>query len=343
MSARRGDAGEERILLAHGGGGLLTARLLEQVVLPRLNDPALRELGDAAVVEVEAGHLAFTTDGYVVSPLFFPGGDIGKLAICGTVNDLAVTGAEPLYMSLGMVLEEGLLVDDLHTIVESVAHWARVAGVRVVTGDTKVVERGRCDGLYLTTAGVGRVVVPKPLGPRRIRPGDSVIVSGPLGDHGVTIMAGRAGLYFGADLESDCAPLWSLVRAVLGTGCDVHAMRDLTRGGLAGALCDLAKASGQTFLIEEARLPLKGAVRGACDLLGLDPLSVANEGRLVLFCSQEDAETIVKAMRTDEQGIAAEVVGTVTSDTTGLAVLATAVGGERVIDMPVGEDLPRIC
>jgi len=330
-------------LLAHGGGGLLTSRLLEQVVFPCLDDPVLGELGDAAVVDVAAGRVAVTTDGYVVSPLFFPGGDIGKLAVCGTVNDLAVTGAEPLFMSLGMVLEEGLLVSDLRRIVESVAHWARVAGVRVITGDTKVVERGRCDGLYLTTAGFGRVVVRRPLGPDLIRPGDSVIVSGPLGDHGVTIMAGRAGLSFGSDLESDCAPLWGLVRSVLETGCDVHAMRDLTRGGLAGALCDMARASGLTVRIEETRLPLRGAVRGACDLLGLDPLSVANEGRLVLFCSEEVAPTILETMRGNEYGAAAEIVGQVGPDMTGVAVLATAVGGERVIDMPVGEDLPRIC
>ena len=343
MNDRTDSTSEERILLAHGGGGLLTSRLLEQVVFPWLDDPVLGELGDAAVVDVAAGRLAVTTDGYVVSPLFFPGGDIGKLAVCGTVNDLAVTGAEPLYMSLGMVLEEGLLVSDLRKIVESVAHWAGVAGVRVIAGDTKVVERGRCDGLYLTTAGVGRVVVPEPPRPSRIRPGDSVLVSGPLGDHGVTIMAGRAGLAFGPDLESDCAPLWGLVRSVLETGCAVHAMRDLTRGGLAGALCDLAKASGQTVRIEEARLPLRGAVRGACDLLGLDPLSVANEGRLVLFCSREDAATILEAMRGNEYGAAAEMVGQVGADISGVAVLATAVGGERVIDMPVGEDLPRIC
>jgi len=340
-----GQAGtrEERILLAHGGGGLLTSRLLEQVVFPWLDDPALQALGDAAVVDGEGGRLAVTTDGYVVSPLFFPGGDIGKLAVCGTVNDLAVTGAEPLYMTLGMVLEEGLLLSDLGRIGESVARWARTAGVRVIAGDTKVVERGRCDGLYLTTAGVGRVVVPEPIGPARIRRGDAVIVSGPLGDHGVTIMAGRAGLSFGSDLESDCAPLWSLVRSVLETGCEIHTMRDLTRGGLAGALCDLAKASGQTVRIEEARLPLRGAVRGACDLLGLDPLSVANEGRLVLFCSGEDAVPILEAMRGSEYGAAAEIIGHVGEDVTGVAVLVTTVGGERVIDMPVGEDLPRIC
>jgi hydrogenase expression/formation protein HypE len=333
----------DRILLAHGGGGLLTSRLIEEVVLPILDDPVLRELDDAAVVEVDAGRLAFTTDGYVVSPLFFPGGDIGKLAVCGTVNDLAVKGAEPLWMSLGMVLEEGLLISDLRRVIESVGTWARSAGVRVIAGDTKVVERGKCDGVYLTTAGVGRIAIPDPPRAARIRPGDAVIVNGFLGDHGMTIMAGRSGLSFWPELESDCAPLWGLVRAVLATGCTVHAMRDLTRGGLAGAVCDLAQASGTTIRIEEAVLPVRGAVKGACDLLGIDPLSVANEGRLVLFCPRKDAVAILAALRGHQYGVSAAIVGEVGAEPTGMAVLRTTFGGERVIDTPLGEDLPRIC
>lgn len=334
---------EERILLGHGGGGLLTARLIEGLVLPVLDDPALLALDDAAAIDVESGRLAFTTDGYVVSPLFFPGGDIGKLAVCGTVNDLAVCGAEPLWMSLGMVLEEGLLMSDLRTVVESVGTWARAAGVRVVTGDTKVVERGRCDGLYLTTAGVGRMAVADPPGVARIRPGDAVIVNGFLGDHGTTVMASRSGLSFAEQLESDCAPLWGLVNAVLATGCAVHAMRDLTRGGLAGAVHDLARGSRTTIYVDEASLPVRPAVRGACDLLGFDVLTVANEGKLVLFAPADEGEAIVAAMRGHEYGASAEIVGEVGAGEPGMAVLRTRLGGQRVIDMPVGEDLPRIC
>ena len=334
---------EERILLGHGGGGLLTARLIEELILPVLDDPALRALDDAAVVTVDAGRLAFTTDGYVVSPLFFPGGDIGKLAVCGTVNDLAVCGAEPLWMSLGMVLEEGLLISELRTAIQSVGRWARTAGIRVIAGDTKVVERGRCDGVYLNSAGVGRVVPADPPGAERIRPGDAVIVNGFLGDHGMAVMAARSGLSFAPGLESDCAPLWDLVRTVLATGCTVHAMRDLTRGGLAGAVCDLARASGTAIHVDEAGLPVRPAVTGACDLLGFDVLGVANEGKLVLFCPMEEAGTVLAAMRGHEYGASAAVVGEVRADEPGMAVLRTRLGGQRVIDMPVGEDLPRIC
>ncbi len=331
------------IVLAHGGGGLLTARLIEEVVLPAVDDPVLRQLDDAAVVEVDAGRLAFTTDGYVVSPLFFPGGDIGKLAVCGTVNDLAVKGAEPLWMSLGMVLEEGLPISQLQTVLASVGTWARAAGIRVVAGDTKVVERGKCDGIYLTTAGIGKVVLADPPEPARIRPGDAVIVNGFLGDHGMAIMAGRSGLSFASGLESDCAPLWDMVRTVLARGSTMHAMRDLTRGGLAGALYDLARASGTTIFIEEADLPVRPMVKGACDLLGLDPLGVANEGKLVLFCPPEEADQILTVMRGHEHGVSAAIIGEVGPEPTGMAVLRTSFGGERVIDMPVGEDLPRIC
>jgi hydrogenase expression/formation protein HypE len=278
-----------------------------------------------------------------VSPLFFPGGDIGKLAVCGTVNDLAVCGAEPLWMSLGMVLEEGLLVSELRAVIQSVGTWARTAGIRVITGDTKVVERGRCDGVYLNSAGVGRLVPVDPPGSGRIRPGDAVIVNGFLGDHGMAVMAARSGLSFAPGLESDCAPLWDLVRTVLATGCTVHAMRDLTRGGLAGAVCDLARASGTAIHVDEASLPVRPAVRGACDLLGFDVLSVANEGKLVLFCPADEAGTVLAAMRGHEYGTSAAVVGEVRAEEPGMAVLGTRLGGQRVIDMPVGEDLPRIC
>jgi hydrogenase expression/formation protein HypE len=334
---------EDRILLGHGGGGLLTGRLIRELILPILDDPALRALDDAAVLDVEAGRLALTTDGYVVSPLFFPGGDIGKLAVCGTVNDLAVKGAAPLWMCLGMVVEEGLLLADLRRVVDSVGRWAKSAGIRVVAGDTKVVEKGRGDGVYLTSTGVGRVIPAEAPGPERIRPGDAVIVNGFLGDHGVAVMAARSGLTFDPGLESDCAPLWSLVQAVLESGCSIHAMRDLTRGGLAAAVCELARASGTTIYLEELALPVRPPVRGACDLLGLDLLTVANEGKLVLFCPAEEVETVLTAMKNNEYGGAAAQVGEVRAEEPGMAVLRTRLGGRRVIDLPVGEDLPRIC
>jgi hydrogenase expression/formation protein HypE len=319
--------------------------LIEELILPILDDPALDALDDAAVVTAEAGSLALTTDGYVVSPLFFLGGDIGKLSVCGTVNDLAVKGAEPLWMCLGMVIEEGLPLADLRKVVESVGRWAKLAGIRVVAGDTKVVEKGRGDGIYLTSSGVGRVVSTEAPGPGadRVLPGDAVIVNGFLGDHGVAVMAARSGLSFDPDLESDCAPLWGMVRAILDTGCAIHAMRDLTRGGLAGAVCDLARASGTTIYIEESSLPVRPAVRGACDLLGLDLLTVANEGKLVLFCPAEEADAVLAAMRNHEYGASAALIGEVRTDDPGMAVLCTRLGGQRVIDMPVGEDLPRIC
>jgi hydrogenase expression/formation protein HypE len=333
----------DHVLLGHGGGGLLTRELIESVILPMLDNPLLRPLDDAAILSVESGRLAFTTDSYVVSPLFFPGGDIGKLAVCGTVNDLAVKGAKPLWMSLGLVLEEGLPLVDLEGVIESVGSAAREAGVTVVTGDTKVVEKGRCDGLYINTAGIGRVAAGDPLGPSFIRPGDSIIVSGFLGDHGVAIMARRSGISFSPEVASDCASLWDLVRTVLDAGVHVHAMRDLTRGGLAAALCELAGTAGLGLRVWERQLPVRDAVRGACDLLGLEPMAVANEGKIVLFCPTAEAEEVVAILREHPHGRSAEVVGEVAEEPTGMALMVSRIGGERVIDMPLGEMLPRIC
>ena len=346
----------DRVLLAHGGGGLLTKELIESVILPVLDNPLLHPLDDSAVLRLRdcgstgsvaadgaACDLAFTTDSYVVSPLFFPGGDIGKLAVCGTVNDLAVKGAEPLWMSLGLVLEEGLPIADLEAVIHSVGSTAKDAGVQVVTGDTKVVEKGRCDGMYVNTAGIGRIVGSVPLGPQMIRPDDAIIVNGFLGDHGAAIMARRSGISFSPELMSDCAPLWDLVRAVLETGAEIHAMRDLTRGGLAGALCDMAEACGYGMRIHETRIPVRGSVRGACDLLGFEPIAVANEGKLVLFCAAQAAADVLAALRSHPLGTSAAIIGEVTAQAGGKAVLATRIGGERIIDMPPGETLPRIC
>ncbi|MCL5734543.1 MAG: hydrogenase expression/formation protein HypE [Actinobacteria bacterium] len=334
---------DDRVLLAHGGGGRLTKQLIEQVFLPALSNPALASLDDAALLKLEPGGWAFTTDTYVVSPLFFPGGDIGKLAVCGTINDLAVKGARPLWLSLGVVLEEGLLLADLRRVAESIGSLAKAEGVAIVTGDTKVVERGRCDGLYLNTAGIGRLATPLPLGPASIRPGDAVLVSGHLGDHGVAVLGRRTGISFSPEVSSDCAPLWGLVDAVLGTGGRIHAMRDLTRGGLAGALCDFAQSSGLGIRISEGKLPIRKAVRGACDLLGLDPLNVANEGNLVIFCPPGDTAGVLKAMKSHPYGASAAVIGEVCEEPGKTVLLVSNIGGERIVDMPVGEDLPRIC
>jgi hydrogenase expression/formation protein HypE len=333
----------ERVLLGHGGGGLLTRQLIEQVLLPSLDNPLLRPLDDAALLCLEPGTWAMTTDSYVVSPLFFPGGDIGKLAVCGTVNDLAVMGAEPRWMTLGLVLEEGLLVSDLRAIVESLGMTAREAGVAVVAGDTKVVERGKCDGVYINTAGVGRLTTELRLGAASILPGDAVIVSGFLGDHGISVLARRSGIALPADITSDCAALWTLVERVLSTGAPVHAMRDLTRGGLAACVNEMADRAGAGIRIWESKLRVRDAVRGACNLLGFDPLTIANEGKIVLFCPGDAAEAVLAAMRSHPLGEAAEIVGEVSSEPKGMALLVGALGGQRIIDMPVGEDLPRIC
>jgi hydrogenase expression/formation protein HypE len=332
-----------RVLLGHGGGGLLTQELIETIFLPHLDNAYLRPLDDAAILEVSEGCLAFTTDTYVVSPLFFPGGDIGRLAVCGTVNDLAVKGAEPLGLSLGLIIEEGFPLVDLAAVAASIGASAREAGVPVVTGDTKVVEKGRGDGIYVNTAGIGRVMMSNPPQVDRIVPGDALVVSGFLGDHGIAILARRSGISFSPEVRSDCAPLWATVKAILTAGHTVHAMRDLTRGGLAAALVQFAQASRLCLRVDENALPIREAVRGACDLLGLDPLTVANEGKILVVCPAAEAETIVETMRGTAYAADARIVGEVVDEPAGLAVLRTNIRGERVISMPVGEDLPRIC
>jgi hydrogenase expression/formation protein HypE len=340
---RQADGREEQVLLGHGGGGLLTQELIEKVLLPHLDNRYLHPLDDAALLPAPDGALAFTTDTYVVSPLFFPGGDIGKLAICGTVNDLAVKGAEPLWLSMGLVIEEGFALDDLARVASSAGETARAAGVAVVTGDTKVVEKGRGDGLFVNTAGIGRVVMADPPGPRRIAAGDALIVTGFLGDHGIAILARRSGITFTPEIYSDCAPLWGVVKSVLDAGLPIHAMRDLTRGGLAAAVVQFAQATGLCLRIEERALPVRDSVRGACDLLGLDPLVVANEGNLLMVCPAGQAEQVVRVLQTTGHAAEARIVGDVRREPEGLAVLTSTIGGERIIAMPVGEDLPRIC
>jgi len=333
----------DRILLAHGGGGSLTRELIETLFLPRLENPLLKSLDDSAVLVMNGQGHAFTTDSYVVKPYIFPGGDIGKLAVCGTINDLAVMGARPLWLSLSFILEEGLLLADLQRIVESIGTTAREAGVQIVTGDTKVVERGKCEGLYINTAGLGDIVAPNWLGAANVKPGDAVIINGPIGEHGVAVMSQREGIAFQTSVVSDCAPLWPLVKAILDTGAEIRAMRDPTRGGVSAAVCDIARASNVGIRLHEDALPIGREVRGACDLLGLDPLTIPNEGKVLVFCRAVDTANVLAAMRGNPIGKHARVIGEVSERPPGIVTLRTTIGGERIIDMPTGEDLPRIC
>lgn len=333
----------DRILLAHGGGGSLTRELIEKLFLPNLENPLLKTLDDSAVLTMGGKAHAFTTDSYVVKPHVFPGGDIGRLAVCGTVNDLAVMGARPLWMSLSFILEEGLLIADLKNVVESIGATAREARVQIVTGDTKVVEHGRCEGLYINTAGLGDVVAPNWLGAANVKPGDAIIINGPIGEHGVAVMSQREGIAFQTNVVSDCAPLWPLVKTILDTGAEIHAMRDPTRGGVAAAVCDIARASNVGVRLHEDAVPIGREVRGACDLLGFDPLTIANEGKVLVFCRAKDTANVLAAMKEQPLGKRSCVIGEASEKPPGLALLRTSIGGERIIDMPTGEDLPRIC
>ncbi|QJW94956.1 [NiFe] hydrogenase metallocenter assembly protein HypE [Frigoriglobus tundricola] len=331
------------VVLGHGGGGKLSAELVEHLFLPAFRNDALAALGDAAIVPPVAGRLALTTDCYVVRPLFFPGGCIGDLAVNGTVNDLAVSGARPLYLTAGFILEEGLPLAALGDIVARMAAAARAAGVAIVTGDTKVVERGHGDGCFVTTAGVGAVPDGLTLGPERARPGDAVVVSGAIGNHGIAIMSVREGLEFETIIASDTAPLNGLVNEMLAACPNVRVMRDPTRGGVAATLNEIAGRSKVGIEIDEACLPIDPQVWAACELLGLDPLMVANEGKLVAVVPPSDADRLVAAMREHPFGARAAVIGTVSDQHAGMVVARTAVGGRRVVTLPVGEQLPRIC
>ena len=334
---------ESRILLAHGGGGVLMHRLIESVFLPRFGGGALDDRHDGAVFEFGGAKLAFTTDSYVVKPLFFPGGDIGRLAINGTVNDLAMCGARPLWLSAGFILEEGLPRETLERVVDSMRDACRAAGVELVTGDTKVVDKGKADGLFVNTAGIGLVEAPSPVSPRAIRPGDAVLVNGDVGRHGMAVMSVREGLGFEGALVSDTAPLASIVLDLLASGIGVHCLRDATRGGLAGVLLELASGAKRSFLVEENLVPVEEAVRGACELLGLDPLQVANEGRFVAVVPDADAERALAVMRRHEHGKGSRRIGRVLDDARGVVTLKSALGVGRLLDLPLGDPLPRIC
>ncbi len=330
------------VLLAHGGGGRLMHQLLEQVFVSAFRNPALEARHDAAVLDLGGGRLAFTTDSYVVRPLFFPGGDIGTLAVNGTVNDLAMGGARPRYLSAGFIIEEGLPIDTLERVVASMRDAARAAGVEIVTGDTKVVDRGKGDGIFINTAGIGAVEHDLRIAPSSVRPGDAVILSGDIGRHGMAIMAVREGLEFESAIESDCAPVSEPVLDLFASGIDVHCLRDLTRGGLASGLNEIAQVAGVSFFIEERQVPVREDVRGACEILGFDPLYVANEGRFVAFVPEDQADRAVAILRRHAVAAGSVVIGRTASGGE-LVTLRSVLGASRIVDMMSGEQLPRIC
>jgi len=335
---------EDRITLSHGAGGKATHTLVEALFLAEFRNPLLEAMGDSAVFEVGTGRMAFSTDSYVVSPLFFPGGDIGELAVNGTVNDLAMSGARPLHLSAGFIIEEGFPIPDLQRVVASMAAAAREAGVTIVTGDTKVVERGKADGLYLNTAGVGVLERELDLSPATVRAGDRVIVSGTLGDHGIAVMVARGNLGIEVDLESDTAALAGLTADLLdAVGDGVRCLRDPTRGGLATVLAEIALETELSIMIDEPALPIVPAVHGACEILGLYPLYIANEGKLAAIVAPEAVDAALAALRSHPLGREAAIVAEVRPEPPGLVLLETSIGGSRVVDMLAGDPLPRIC
>ena len=333
---------DKKVLLSHGSGGKLTHDLIAGTIYPSLANPMLAQMDDAAVFEIN-GKVAFTTDSFVIHPLFFPGGDIGKLAICGTINDLAVVGAKPLYLSLALIIEEGLPMQDLERVMESIKNVSNETGVQVVTGDTKVVNHGSADKLFINTAGIGLVPSGVQISGTKACPGDKIILSGPIGEHGLAIMAQRAGLRLKIQIESDCAPLNSLTAEMLEYADSIHCMRDPTRGGLATTLNEMAKQSQVSFRIFEDRLPIKEAVVSACEMLGLDPLYVANEGKLIAIVNAEKADDILNKMRKNPYGTESVIIGEVEAENPGRVVLQTRLGALRIINMLSGELLPRIC
>jgi hydrogenase expression/formation protein HypE len=332
-----------RVLLAHGGGGRLMHQLIEKMFLPVFHSSRLESRHDGAIMEPAVARIAFTTDSYVVRPLFFPGGDIGTLAVNGTVNDLAMCGAQPRWLSAGIILEEGLPMETLWRIVRSMKRAADEAGVELVTGDTKVVDRGKGDGIFINTAGIGVLRHEAVVAPSSVRVGDAILINGDIGRHGIAIMAAREGLSFENPVESDCAPLAGVVEKLLGGGISVHCLRDLTRGGLATTLVEIAEASGLHIRIHENSVAVHENVRGACEILGFDPLYVANEGRFVCFVRPQDAERALDLMRSHPLGRDAQILGSVTEGKAGMVTMKSRIGATRIVDMLSGEQLPRIC
>jgi hydrogenase expression/formation protein HypE len=333
---------DETILLAHGNGSRLSHELIEKNFLPPLANPLLAKLDDSAVFDL-SGRLAFTTDSYVVNPIFFPGGDIGKLAVCGTINDLAMSGAKPLYLSLSLIIEEGLTLNELTRVVKSIKAAAEEAEVNIVTGDTKVVNRGSADKLFINTSGIGAVPPGIDISGTNAKIGDKVILSGAIGDHGIAVMSQREGLKFSVPVQSDCAPLNKLVSQMLEASSQIHCLRDPTRGGLATTLNELAKQSKVGIRIEEDKIPVRDGVRAACELLGFDPLYVANEGKLAAMVATDDAQKVLSKMKRNHYGTNASIIGEVTAEHKGKVIMKTRLGASRIVDMLSGELLPRIC
>jgi hydrogenase expression/formation protein HypE len=331
------------IVLAHGSGGKLSQQLMQQVVWPQFRNEWLEPLHDGAIFSIADARLAFSTDSYVVNPIFFPGGDIGKLAVHGTVNDLAMCGARPLHLSVGFILEEGLPMEDFQRVVQSMREAADAVGVTLVTGDTKVVDRGKADKIFINTSGIGQMRDGVKIDPKRAKPGDKIIVSGFIAVHGIAIMSVREGLEFETEIASDTAPLNGLTNAIFDTGREVHVLRDPTRGGLSSALSEIAQSAGVGILLDEAAIPLSEEVKGACEILGLDPLYVANEGKLIAIVPSDAADAILAAMRRHHLGQRAAIIGEVTVDPHHMVLMKTRIGGTRVVDMLSGEQLPRIC
>ncbi len=336
----------KNIVMGHGSGGKLTAQLVQDLFLPAFDNEYLNKLDDQAVFRAGSARLAFTTDSFVVTPLFFPGGNIGELAVNGTVNDLAMSGAQPLFLSSAFILEEGFPVEDLSRIIDSMAQAARAAGVAIVTGDTKVVNKGSADKLFITTSGVGLVPEGVEISASRASPGDVILLSGSIGDHGMAIMSVREGLEFEGEIRSDTASLHTLVRAMLDAALnprDVHVLRDPTRGGLTTSLCEIATASSTGIEIHASAVPVREDVKGACEILGLDPLFVANEGKLVAFVPEASSRAVLTAMRQHPAGQHAVAIGRCVADHKGMVLLKTEIGGTRILDLPFTEQLPRIC
>ncbi len=334
----------DRITIAHGGGGKLTQKLIKELFEPLFDNPFLNELHDGAILPPVKGKIAFTTDSFVVSPIFFPGGNIGSLAVNGTVNDLAMCGAKPLYISLSLIIEEGLKIKDLWNILASIRESADNAGVVVVTGDTKVVEKGKGDGIFINTTGIGELMEDVNISPSRIQKGDLILINDNIAEHGIAIMSCREGISFETQIESDSRPLWSLVEKILSTGrLHVHALRDATRGGLSSVLNELAQSSNRGIVVYEERIPLRDEVKGACEILGLDPLFIANEGVFVAFVSPDIADVLLDIMRDHPFGKNASIIGEVVDEHPGVVTVKTIFGAKRVLDMLSGEQLPRIC
>ena len=332
----------DKITLAHGAGGKMSQELMEQVILPAYGNPLLNEMHDGAAVNM-SGHVAFTTDSYVVQPLFFAGGNIGKLAVCGTVNDLAMTGAIPRYISAGLILEEGFPIADLKRILATMRQMADEAGIYIVTGDTKVVDKGKADGIFINTAGIGDIIPGTRISPKHVKPGMKVILSGYIGDHAAAIMAGRHDLALPESVRTDCAPLNHMTQAMLAAAPDIAVLRDPTRGGVAAVLNEIAEASNCGILIDEEQIPIHPEVQGVCDILGFDPLYLANEGKCVAFVPADKTDAVLAAMQADKYGKDARIIGDVTAEAAGQVGMRTAIGGIRVVDMPLGNIVPRIC